>query len=749
MKSLIRRYFGINATHITRLAGYENANFLIESGTRRFILKTYPLHEKTAILLQAESEVLDRLSAENTNNYPKPIRSVSGNFVEKARFEDREILIRLLTFLEGDFLAKVEHTPELLASLGTFLAETDWQLMTIRNDVIAARRYQWDLQHIDLNKPFLSDIMDPHDRAVVEYFLLQFREEVIPVWPQLRMSLIHNDANDHNVLTQDGKVSGIIDFGDMVEAPLITELAVALAYILMEKDDPLAVAVQILKAYHEKLPLLPEETDLLYYLIAARLCISVLNSAHNRKLDPQNAYISISEQPAWKLLHFWLTINPQKAKDTFRKALGMPVSSPPPVKKKVVQRHKVISSVLSLSYNEPLYVNRAAFQYMYDVYGNTFLDAYNNIPHVGHAHPHVVEAGQRQMARLNTNTRYIYDQLEEYASRLLSKFPPQLSKVYFVNSGSAAADLAIRLAMKHTNHQKIMVMEHGYHGHTRTGVSVSDYKFSHPQGPGQGSNIIKVPLPNTYKGKYGGEDAGKQYARDAMEKWQKSHEPIAAFITEPIVGCGGQVPLAPGYLREMVPHIRAAGGVYISDEVQTGFGRLGRWFWGYEMHGVVPDIVVLGKPMGNGHPIGAVVTTEEIAASFEEGPEFFSSFGGNPVSCAIGLAVLDVIETEALQQHAQEVGNHYKKLLNDLKKAHTEIADVRGEGLFLGIEIENENGRPATELAAHIKNEMRRRHILLSTDGPYDNVIKSKPPLCFSKANATRVVETLDEILTK
>ncbi len=747
MKSLVRQYFDINVTTIKGLAGYENANFLIESPQGRYILKTYPFHEETANILKAESEVLDRLARNGRNNYPKPMLSVNGNFVEKGKAEGETLLIRLLTFVEGEFLAEAGHTPSLLASFGAFLAEMDLALREIKNDTIAARRYRWDLQHIELNRASLSDISDPHDRAAAEYFLMQFREQVAPVLPELRRSIIHNDANDQNVLVTNGVVSGIIDFGDMVFSPLIHELAVALTYVMMGKDDSLSAAAHVLKAYHEKLPLLPEEIDLLYWLIAGRLCISVLNSARSRKLDPGNDYISISERPARDLLHRMLTINPQKAGDAFRSTLAMPVSRPQPVSEKVSQRHKVISPILSLSYDEPLYVNRAAFQYMYDVYGNTFLDAYNNIPHVGHSHPRVAEAGQRQMARLNTNTRYVYDLLETYAARLLEKFPPQLSKVFFVNSGSAAADLAVRLAIKHTNHPNLMVMEHGYHGHTLTATSISDYKFSHPKGPGRQPHILKAPLPDTYKGKYTGPDAGRLYAREAMEKWQNFHGPLAAFITEPIVGCGGQVPLAEGYLRALVPAIHAAGGVFISDEVQTGFGRLGRWFWGFEMHGVVPDIVVLGKPMGNGHPIGAVVTTGEIAASFEDGPEFFSSFGGNPVSCAIGLAVLDVMEEEGLQRHALEVGDHYKKLLNELKNDHPEIADVRGEGLFLGVEMEDENGRPGTKLAALIKNEMRRRHILLSTDGPYDSVIKTKPPLCFSKENAARVVQTVHEIM--
>jgi len=235
---------------------------------------------------------------------------------------------------------------------------------------------------------------------------------------------------------------------------------------------------------------------------------------------------------------------------------------------------------------------------------------------------------------------------------------------------------------------------------------------------------------------------------DAISQLRQFDQTIAAFISEPIVGCGGQVPLAKGYLKKLYPAIREQGGVCISDEVQTGFGRLGDHFWGFEAQKVVPDMVIIGKPMGNGHPMAAVVTTSEIAESFSKGVEFFSSFGGNPVSCAIGLAVLDVIEEERLQQKAKTVGDYYKSLLQELQAKHPCIGDVRGSGLFLGVEIVIDGSmEPNTELAHHIKNELRNRHILISTDGPHNSVLKSKPPLCFTKKNARLVVDTINEVL--
>ena len=747
MKNLLRKYYGIEAIEVKKLTGYDNVNYLVKTQENKYVLKTYKKDDELFDLVKAESEVLAHLSSPGNDHFPKPIKTHDGEYVIKTELEGDEVVIRLLSYLEGMFFKDVDHTPELFQSFGTFMAKTDLQLQNITNYTIKARQFEWDIQHVNLNAPLIHDILEPENRKIAAYFLQQFKEVVFPILPKLRKSVIHNDANDWNVLVSNGKVSGIIDFGDLVYSPLINELAVTITYAIMEKDDPISWACYIVTAYHKIIPLEIHELDLLYYLIAAQLCISVCNSAHNKKLNPDNSYITVGEKPAWELLHTWLSINPIQAKQAFRNAAGLRIEKSATIEEIVGNRHKFIPTILSLSYSKPVYMNRSAFQYMYDSNGNTFLDAYNNIPHVGHTHPKVVEAGQKQMAILNTNTRYAYDLLNEYAERLLAKFPSKLNKVYFVNSGSAASDLAIRLAKHHTGHKNIMVVEHGYHGHTQTGIDVSDYKFSNKKGQGLKPYIIKIPLPDTHSGKYKDENAGLKYAQEAIGLLKENKKPVAAFITEPILGCAGQVPLAPGYLKNLYPEIRKQDGVCISDEVQTGFGRLGDFFWGYEAQEVIPDIVILGKPMGNGHPLGAVITTDEIADSFNDGVEFFSSFGGNPVSCAIGLAVLDVIEEEGLQQNAMLVGNYYKKMLNDLKNDVDCIGDIRGSGLFLGVEIVNEVKDPDTRLAGIIKNELRNRNILISTDGPYDNVLKSKPPLCFSKDDAERVVHQMYEIL--
>jgi 4-aminobutyrate aminotransferase-like enzyme len=750
MNKLLQTEFGLKEIDIKKLDGYDNANFLIKTDRNRYIFKTYKYNDDLLDLVKAENKTLLFLQESENNKYPKPIQFTDGSYSKILNIDGGKCICRMLSFLDGDFLGDAKPTKELFQSFGIFLAKIDLNLQKFKNYTIMAKKCEWDIQYLNLNTKYINDIPNAKDRNTVSYFFQQFEENVKPLLSELRKQIIHNDANEWNVLTKNGEISGIIDFGDLTHSLLINELAVAITYACYDKENPLEWASIILTSYHSKLPITEDEIKVLYYLIAARLVISVCNSAHSRKTNPENTYASVSEKSAWKMLYHWLSINPINAENYFRTAIGLIVEEPQSIEEVVKRRRQHISSILSLSYDKPIYMVRSAFQYVYDAYGNTFLDAYNNIPHVGHSHPKVVAAGQRQMAKLNTNTRYLYDQLPEYAEKLLSKFPASLNKVYFVNSGSAASDLAIRITKKHTGYKKLMVMEHGYHGNTQTAIDISDYKFNKPKGQGQKDHILKTQIPDTYRGRYTTNDgsAGKMYAQEAIAQIKNSDFPIAAFISEPIVGCGGQVPLADGYLKEIYPAIRKQGGVCISDEVQTGFGRLGDYFWGFETQDVVPDIVIIGKPMANGHPMGAVICTSEIAESFSKGVEFFSSFGGNPVSCAIAISVLEVIEEEQLQENAKIVGNYFKSLFLELQNKYNCIGDVRGSGLFLGMEIiKNNNLEPDVELAHHIKNELRNRNILVGTDGPFDSVIKTKPPLCFTKKDTKEVVDNIDEVL--
>ena len=414
------------------------------------------------------------------------------------------------------------------------------------------------------------------------------------------------------------------------------------------------------------------------------------------------------------------------------------------------KRKEQIGPNLSIAYRTPLVIVRGWKQYLYDDRGQPYLDCVNNVAHVGHSHPRVNEALRTQQAVLNTNTRYLHPNIERYAERLTATLPAPLRVCYFVNSGSEANELALRLARAHTRARDVIVIDGAYHGNTSALIDLSPYKFDGPGGSGRPDYVQVVPLPDPYRGLYRGEDSGQSYARhvtEAIESIRQRGERVAAFFAEPLLGCGGQIVPPAGYLAKAFELVRAAGGVCIADEVQTGLGRAGTHFWAFETQGVTPDIVTVGKPIGNGHPLGAVITTPDIAASFNNGMEYFNTFGGNPVACAVGLAVLDVIEEEGLQQNALTVGQH---LLDSLAQLNSPlVGDVRGSGLYLGVELvlDPDTRRPAGEAASYVANRLRELGILLSTDGPDHNVLKIKPPLVFTRDDADRLADTLDQVL--
>lgn len=417
-------------------------------------------------------------------------------------------------------------------------------------------------------------------------------------------------------------------------------------------------------------------------------------------------------------------------------------------------RKKLLGPNLSVSYERPLKIVRGWRQYLYDDTGRAYLDVYNNVPLVGHSHPRVMAAAQEQLALLNTNTRYLHETILRYAERLTALLPGPLKVCYFLNSGSEANELALRLARAHTHQEDIIVLEHAYHGHTTTLIDISPYKFNGPGGRGQKPWVHVAPIPDDFRGEHrrGEPDLGKRYAGyvgEILQKLKAEGRAPGAYIAETLPSVAGQIVFPPGYLTEVYRQVRAAGGVCIADEVQVGFGRLGTHFWGFETQTVVPDIVVLGKPIGNAFPLAAVITTPEIAVSFDNGMEFFSTFGGNPVACAAGLAVLDVLRDEQLQQNALDVGTGWRSMLQELQSRCALLGDVRGSGLFLGLDLvsDRKSRTPAIAQAAYVVNRLRERGILAGTDGPHHNVIKLRPPLIFTHADAELFTKTLDQIL--
>jgi 4-aminobutyrate aminotransferase-like enzyme len=407
-------------------------------------------------------------------------------------------------------------------------------------------------------------------------------------------------------------------------------------------------------------------------------------------------------------------------------------------------------------YNKPLMLVEASMQYCFDDKGKTYVDCYSNVCHVGHCHPHFVASTSATMHDIISNTRYLHPTIVRYAEKLKSKVPAELSVCYFVNSGSEANDLAMRLARIHTQRKGITCLEYAYHGTTGscTGVSTSlstgtttgteDYKY-------HARDVYVAPVPDPYRGKYADDpEAGRKYAEDVKTILKDHPDEIAAFIHESVQGVGGQVVYPRDYLSRVYDAVRRDGGVCIADEVQTGFGRTGTHFWAFEAQGVVPDILTLGKPIGNGFPLGAVLTTREIARSFD-GVQYFNTNGGNPVACSAGLAVLEIIERDGLQQNALEVSQYLIEKLHDLKEQHPIIGDVRGVGLFVGIELvrDRKTKEPAKDETARAMEKCRDNGVLIGKGGAFNNVLRMKPPLCFQKEDADFLVATLDVVLAE
>jgi 4-aminobutyrate aminotransferase-like enzyme/Ser/Thr protein kinase RdoA (MazF antagonist) len=685
----------------TPLPSERDQNFRIED----FVLKIANPAEAREFL-ELQDTVLDLLRRSNTGlEWPRVVPSRSGENI----LEISGHLVRLLTWIPGLCFAGAPHGPDLLASLGRVLARMDLALAGFDHPA-AHRDFHWDIRRAEQARAHLP-LLPEARRGLIEPI---FDAWAAIDWTPLPFSVIHNDANDYNVLVDPTgeRVVSVLDFGDMVYSATVCNLAVAVAYAMLSRQDPIAAASEVVSAYRELRPLSDAEIDSIYPLAATRLAMSVCYCASQSAAVPANEYLQISNAPVWTLLDQLAALPEGWPAEVFR-------ANPDHL---LERRRRHLGPSLSISYREPLHIIRGWRQNLYDSGGRAYLDCVNNVAHVGHCHPRVVRAAAGQMARLNTNTRYLDGNLVAYIERLTATLPPPLSVVYLVCSGSEANELALRLARAHTGRESVVVVETAYHGNTNALIDLSPYKFNGPGGLGRSPHVTVLPMPG--------------------QPFTLPTDP-AAFFCESALSCAGQVILPEGYLRGVYAAIRASGGVCIADEVQTGFGRAGSHFWMFETQGVVPDIVTLGKPIGNGHPMGAVITTPEIAASFANGMEYFNTFGGNPVSCAVGLAVLDVIRDEGLQENARVTGTYLTDGLRDLQRRHDAIRGVRGLGLFLGFDLPDE--RFATELV----NRMKDRGVLLSTDGPRHDVIKIKPPIVFSRSDADLLLQRLDRVLAE
>lgn len=976
---------------ISPLAGELDFNFKIKTTTASYILKV-SRPDTNLNYLDFQTKLLQHIFKRKASNNTQIFPDKDGQFIASIIDESgHNRSVRLLSWIDGRVWASVNPcTDALLYDLGEKAGSITRILQDFEHPN-AHYQLDWDIAQAAWTYEY-AHLFEADRRSLIEYFQNQFKA-IQTAYLALRKSVVHNDVNDNNIIVdmdlQNPRVCALIDYGDAIYTQSINDLAITIAYAIMDKVDPLSAAVALVKGYHKSFPLKIVELEMLYTLVAMRLVISVTKSAINQQKEPDNTYLLISEKRAWALLEKWRYLHSDFAYYSFRAACGFDphpeeeafkkwiktqtlslldlfpsigkqlaqavdmsvestwlgnentyndnalmtlklqrlqqlypdallaggyletrplyctnaykresnngtihrtihlgmdfwlaantpihalwdgevfslhnndydkdygptlllkhqtdtglifyslyghlsqsslalfsknqqvkkgdliayigadhengnwsphlhfqlmldllgnevnfpgVATPQevdiwksicpdpnlifkqenlapqratPLEDLQAYRKQHLGKSLSLSYQEPLKMVRGAGAYLIDHTGRKYLDTVNNVAHVGHEHPKVVAAGQQQMALLNTNTRYLHDNINEFAAALLATFPADLSVVHFVNSGSEANELALRMAQSYTGQKDMIAIEVGYHGNTNACINVSSYKFEGKGGSACPEHTHIVPLPDTYRGIYQGENTALKYAnhvQKAIEKVQAKGRNIAAFIGESIISCGGQIELPTDYLKTVYAAVRQAGGVCIADEVQVGVGRVGHSFWGFQLHDVVPDIVTIGKPIGNGHPLGAVVCTRAVADAFANGMEYFNTFGGNPVSCAIGKAVLDVVKTEKLQENALKVGNYLKNALLDLQKEYSIIGDVRGQGLFLGFELVDENKQPLAAQTTYLANRMRQLGYLMSTDGKDHNVIKIKPPIVFTTAQAAALIAQLRKVFSE
>jgi 4-aminobutyrate aminotransferase-like enzyme/Ser/Thr protein kinase RdoA (MazF antagonist) len=747
-----RAIFGVEGS-ARALVSERDQNFHVtDAAGAEWVLKVSNAAEDPGVVAM-EVAAVERIAAVDPGlPVPVPRPTLDGSSVGLLTSGESTHLVRLLPLLPGRHAEPGELAAEAVTAIGTVVARVGHALRGFFHPA-AGRVILWDQQR--LPRLFRHAELLPHGprRKLLERVISRFSERVVPAFPILRAQVIHNDLTlDNLLLDDDRRVSGIIDFGDMAHTAFVLDMPATLQSLARGRQDIFAVAEQFMAGYASVLPLEGQEADLLGDLLAGRMAQTILISAFRNRQYPANDYIQAWAEPAWELLELLDDVGFDEAGRRLAAIARSPWARHVPDDELAARRRRVMGSALEpLSYRRPLQLVRGEGAWMFDAAGRRYLDAYNNVPIVGHGHPRVVEAIARQASMLNTNTRYLHENVVELAERLVAAMPDGLDTVMFVNSGSEANDLAWRLAMTTSGADAGIVTEWAYHGLTAAIAPFSPSEW--PRGE-QPASVETYRAPDTYRGPYATAPDPAAIARAEMTAAvgrlaERGRRPAALLLDSTFTADGIFVPPA-AVVRELVVAARAAGALFVADEVQCGFGRTGEGLWGFPAWDVVPDIVTLGKPMGNGHPVAAVVTRADIVDRFAAETTFFSTFGGNPVACAAAIAVLNVIEDEHLVTHAAEVGGRLREALAALAERHSSIGDVRARGLMVGVELvlDRASKEPAGALADRAKNAMAERGVLIGTTGRHGNVLKIRPPLCLTADEARLIGTALAAVLT-
>jgi 4-aminobutyrate aminotransferase-like enzyme/Ser/Thr protein kinase RdoA (MazF antagonist) len=692
---IAEQLFGVRGT-ATDLGSERDATYLIDDGGNGAVLKISNLGEDAAVLDLEHAAIEHVLQVD-------PELPVARPLAERATFESHHV--RAFERLHGR-----SGGPTLDDAAVRAFGETHARLnLALRSffHPAAGRELLWNLAHTPRLRPLLDAIDDNRRRRIVERAVDAFEERVAPRWPRLRAHVVHADFTLGNVLLDENdRISAIVDFGDCAWSAQVADAAVGLASLLRgrESDDVFRVARIAGDGYAAHIPFEPDELAVLGQLVASRLAMIVAISAWRVRRYPENAeYITAEDDDSWALLELFDDLGP----DALARELGAP-PAPRATDDLARRRADALGALLTpLTYTNPVHVVRGKGVWLFDAAGNRILDAYNNVPVVGHCHPRVTEAVVRQTRTLNTHARYLYEPLVELAERLLATMPSGsgLDTVMLVNSGSEANDIAWRIATAATGSRRAVVTEHAYHGVTEAIADLSPEEWPEGHRP---PNVTRISVPDLHLG-------------------ADVDDLAATFLDCGLTSDGIWIP-SDADLQALVERTHDAGGLFVADEVQAGYGRLGEHLWAFAHYGVTPDIVTLGKPMGNGYPVAAVITRKDIVERFAFAGEIFSTFGGNPVAAQAALAVLDVIDDERLIAHAAHVGATLIEELSGLS------LDVRGQGLLVGVQMRG------AQPAARMVDRLRDAGILVGRTGPHGDVLKIRPPLVFAEEHVRLLV---------
>ncbi|MEX1104762.1 MAG: aminotransferase class III-fold pyridoxal phosphate-dependent enzyme [Ilumatobacteraceae bacterium] len=732
----IANRFGVTATDAHDLGSERDRTFLLLAGDASpvGVLKVSNAAESVDTL-DMEAEVVEHIARVDRDlPVARPMREPGTGATRVAWIHDGlQHWARLYPVIPGHG----RHDPRTLSDA----ALTAWGTTAARltramrgyAHPSAIRTIPWDVQHAALCRPMLTAIGDAAARTTVTRVLDRFDTEVAPRWPSLRAQVLHGDLTiDNALIDDDGLVTGIVDFGDMSHTTLLADLASVLDSLATGRDgdEMFRVARLTLDGYQRIVPLEPDELDLIGDVWATRTAVGIaIGSWRGRQGLEDPAFAERYHATALAMLDHMLTIG----WDGVRRALAAPHDGHDDGTFDLVERRGRVfgPAVETLTYDEPIHMASAHSVWMTDTAGRRYLDAYNNVPCVGHAHPRVAEAIARQGRVLNTNLRYLHGSAVELAERLVDTLPDSLDTVFFVNSGSEANDLAWRLATGFTGHTGGLCTLHAYHGISHAIAPMSPEVLPDALLP---AHIERWSPTDTYRNLH--TDASS-FAEALARLGRRGIAPAMAIL-DGVLQSDGVYDLDPALVQQWVRLTHDAGGLWVADEVQGGHGRTGEAMWSFERFGIEPDFVTLGKPMGNGHPVAAVITRRDIAERMAEHTVFFSTFGGNQVSVAAAHAVLDVIADERVLPRVVAAGNALRTSISEAVEPYDCVGDVRGVGLANAIELvtDRTSQRPDAAMAAAVRNGLRRHGVLVGTTGRDANILKVRPPLAFTADHA-------------